>query len=108
MLANLRGLLLLAPLLGCAGERPPPQPVFAETQRSPRLQFRYDLADGKGALDSEALGGRTTLIAFLTTYDLASQAEARFLSLLSRTHVPRMSGVPSGNLLIVAALCDTF
>jgi hypothetical protein len=59
--------------------------------RSAPLHFSYPLADGSGSLDSDALRGRTTLIAFLTTYDLASQAEARFVSHVVRTHAPRIN-----------------
>jgi len=111
MLATLGRLLLLAPLLGCTGERPPPQPVFAETPRTARLHFRYELADGKGALDSDALGGRATLIAFLTTYDLASQAQARFVSHLFHTRAPRINAAaivlePLENRPLVVAFRD--
>jgi len=98
-------------LLGCASERPPPQPVFAETPRSARLHFAYELADGKGVLDSDALGGRTTVIAFLTTYDLASQAEALFLSHLLHAHSPRINAAavvlePPENRPLVVAFRD--
>jgi hypothetical protein len=83
--------LIAASIVACSGERPPAQPVFAEMPRSARLHFAYPLADGSGVLDSDSLRGRTTLIAFLTTYDLASQAEARFVSHILRTHTPRIN-----------------
>jgi hypothetical protein len=77
-----RSVLLLTLALGaaCASERPPPQPVFAEIPRGSPLSFHYQLADGKGVLASEGLRGRSTVISFVATYDLASQAQARFLS----------------------------
>jgi hypothetical protein len=111
MPTTLARLLLLAPLLGCAGERPPAQPVFAETPRASRLHFRYELADAKGALDSDALGGRATIIVFLTSYDLASQAEARFVAGLLRKHVPRINAAaialePIENRPLVVAFRD--
>jgi hypothetical protein len=81
-------LFLLAVSLGtaCASERPASAPVFAETARSSPLHFRYELADGKGLLAPEPLRGRPTVIVFVTTYDLASQAQARFLSGLLHRH----------------------
>jgi hypothetical protein len=85
--ASVRYLLVASALgLACAAERPAPQPLFAETPRGSPLHFRYELADGKGALGSEPFRGRPTVLVFLTTYDLASQAQVRFLSGISRRH----------------------
>jgi hypothetical protein len=70
--------------LACSAERPPAQPLFADMPRGSPLRFRYELAEGKGLLAAEQLRGRPTVIVFLTTYDLASQAQARFLSGISR------------------------
>jgi hypothetical protein len=83
-----RSVFLLTIALGaaCASQRPPPQPVFAEIPRGSPLSFQYQLADGKGVLTSQLLRGRSTVIAFVTTYDLASQAQARFLTGLMRKH----------------------
>ena len=104
-----RRLLLLITLAfgsACASERPPPQPVFAELRRGPPLFFQYQLADGKGALASEGLRGRSTVIAFVATYDLASQAQARFLSGVLRRHPIHAGAIvlepPDNRLLIVA------
>ncbi len=77
---------VLSFFLACAGERPPSQPVFGATVRTAPVHFSYELADGKGALSSEAMRGKPTVIVFLTTYDLASQAQARFLSGISQRH----------------------
>ena len=71
---------MLCALFGCASEPPPPQPVFASVNKSPPLHFQYQLIDGKGWLGSEAMHGRPSVIGFLATYDLASQAQARFLN----------------------------
>jgi hypothetical protein len=54
------------------------------------LHFRYDLADGKGTLGAEALRGRPSVIVFVTTYDLASQAQVRFLAGIALRHGPRI------------------
>jgi hypothetical protein len=104
-----RSVLLVTLALGaaCASERPPPQPVFAELPRGSPLSFHYQLADGKGVLASEGLRGRSTVIAFVATYDLASQAQARFLSGVLR-HRPETNAAaivlepPDNRPLIVA------
>ena len=56
------------------------------------VRFVFETLEGK-ALTSESLRGRITVIAFLATYDLHSQAEARFLSSITRRHTPRLNGV---------------
>jgi hypothetical protein len=71
-------------IAACASEPPPPQPVFASIVRSAPLHFRYELIDGRNWLGSETLRGRPTVVAFLTTYDIASQAQARFLNGIAR------------------------
>jgi hypothetical protein len=91
----------------CTSQRPPPQPVFAEIPRGSPLSFQYQLADGKGLLTSQLLRGRSTVIVFVATYDLASQAQARFLSGLMRNH-PQINAAaivlepPNNRPLIVA------
>ncbi len=47
--------------------------------------FSFAGVDG-GSVNSDALRGRRAVIAFITTYDIASQAQARFLSGLARKH----------------------
>ncbi len=54
------------------------------------LHFAYETLDGK-PLTSESLLGRITVLAFLTSYDFPSQAEARFLSSIARRHTPRLN-----------------
>ena len=89
-----------------------PRSRFSPKPPAPRaFTSAYELADGKGALDSDALGGRATLIAFLTTYDLASQAEARFVTHLFHTHLPRINAAaivlePPENRPLVVAFRD--
>jgi hypothetical protein len=84
-----RSLVFLAlALLGasCAAERPAPQPLFAELPRGSPLHFSYELVDGKGVLTPGPLRGKPTVLIFVTTYDLASQAEARFLTGVLHRH----------------------
>jgi hypothetical protein len=57
---------------------------------SPPLRFAYEGVDGR-PVSSEAFANRITVIGFLTTYDVHSQAEARFLKLLERHHSPRLN-----------------
>ena len=75
---------------GCASEPPPAQPVFASTARSAPLHFSYPLIDGRSWLSAETLRGRPTVIGFLATYDMASQAQARFLNGIARRLAGRM------------------
>lgn len=77
-------LALLCATATCASEPPPPQPVFASVARTAPLHFQYALIDGRNWLGSDALQGRPTVLGFLTTYDLASQAQARFLNGIMR------------------------
>jgi hypothetical protein len=54
------------------------------------IRFVYETIDGK-QLSNESLKGRLSVIGFITTYDFASQAEARFLAGVARTHSPRVN-----------------
>jgi hypothetical protein len=77
-------LLLLFGAFACASEPPAPQPVFASVTKSAPLSFQYQLIDGRSWLASESLRGRPAVLGFLTSYDLASQAQARFLNGIAR------------------------
>jgi hypothetical protein len=61
----------------------------AAALRSDPVVFHYEGAQ-EGALDSGALRGRPSVIIFITTYDIASQAQARFLTMLERRHRARI------------------
>jgi hypothetical protein len=78
------GMVLLCLATGCGSAPPPPQPVFASIARSAPVHFQYQLIDGRNWLGSEALRGRPTVLSFLTTYDVGSQAQARFLNGLAQ------------------------
>src|SRR5688500_2275334 len=78
------GIMLLWGAFACASEPPPPQPVFASVAKSAPLSFQYQLIDGRSWLSSESLRGRPAVLGFLTSYDLASQAQARFLNGIAR------------------------
>lgn len=54
--------------------------------------FRWPDVRG-GELTSADLAGRVSVLVFITSYDVPSQAQVRFLSSLSRDHVPRLNAV---------------
>lgn len=56
------------------------------------VTFQYLLPEG-GALQSQSLLGRDTVLLFVTTYDNLSLAEARRLVELSRDRTPRINAV---------------
>jgi hypothetical protein len=57
---------------------------FADARRPPASNAFVDARD---------LQGRITLVVFVTTYDVASQAATRFVQRLAREHVPRLNVV---------------
>ena len=62
----------------------------AEAARGPSLRFAYEAVDGR-PVTTEAMANRVTVIGFLTTYDVHSQVEARFLASLYEHHTPRLN-----------------
>jgi hypothetical protein len=84
-------LMCMTWLVACASS-PPPPPKVAEDPKpvtlGPRVSFQFEALDGT-AVTTDTSAGRNTVLGFLTTYDLASQAQANFLRMVSRQHVPR-------------------
>jgi hypothetical protein len=76
---------------GC-GSPPASTPPFAAPSpgRSPPVSFSYETLDGK-TLSTETVAGRVTVLAFIATYDIPSQAETRFIVGLAREHRPRLN-----------------
>jgi hypothetical protein len=82
--------------MGCGGAEsavlaPPPSasarlPVLLPAGNAP--QFRFRSLDGR-EISSDVVLGRNTVLAFLATFDWASQAQARFVSGVERNHRPR-------------------
>ena len=77
----------------CSGAAPAAGavPAVAASRRAP-LRFAYEGIDGR-PVTSEALAGRVTVIGLLTTYDVHSQVEARFLVATLQRHTPRINVV---------------
>ena len=71
---------------GCAS--PGGRPATARADLGDPVQFAFGTIDG-GELSSDTTRGRTTLLLFVTTYDLPSQAEALLLREVIATHKPR-------------------
>ena len=90
--------LLAASLLlsACVSEKAPEAPpaptlsVAPAGPDTPPVAFGWTDLRGK-PLTTETVRGRVTVIAFLATYDVASQAQARFLTSLSKRHTPRLN-----------------
>src|SRR5690349_19771168 len=57
---------------------------------SPPIRFSYETTDGR-TLQASDLRGRFTVIALVATYDLTSQAQMKVLSLVQRSHAPRVN-----------------
>lgn len=77
---------------GAAEPRPPeavrPAGSAVSLAAQPLRRFSFTAVDG-ARVTSDALRGRLTVVAFGTTFDPATQVQARFLSAIARSHVPR-------------------
>jgi hypothetical protein len=80
---------LVASLPAC-GEGPHRQALPPASVAAGPVLFTYETIDGR-ALSTESLANRISVIAFLATYDVHSQAEARLLASLRRHHSPRLN-----------------
>jgi hypothetical protein len=77
-------------LAACASTERGESGITSRPPPSQPLHFAYPLIDDTGDLRSEALRGEPTIVTFLTTFDLASQAEARFVSAVFSRHRGRI------------------
>jgi hypothetical protein len=82
---------------GCIADKPadaPPAPTLSvapvPADDAPPVAFGWTDLKGR-ELSTSSVRGRVTVLAFVATYDVASQAQARFLTGLSRHHVPRLN-----------------
>lgn len=103
-------LALLLAVSGCAASEP--EEARAPLSPSgPPVRFSYVTLKGE-PLSSESLRGRTTLVGLVATYDVASQAQAKFLAGIQRDHVPRLNVAllifePPGNRLLAETFVET-
>lgn len=81
--------LLVLALCACASSQTPASRVESAPRGEP-IYFSFGTTEGK-VYDSESTRGRVTALLFATTFDLPSQAEARLLDNLQRSHSPRFN-----------------
>lgn len=77
-------------LTGCNGGAQPKPAQPGAAPRGPVLRFAFESIDGQ-PISTEAFANRISVIGFFTTYDVHSQAEARFLASLAKRHAPRLN-----------------
>ncbi len=83
------GLALVAHVIVACGSKPPPDPVGVSHVATPEpvtgsaIDFAYDSLDAR-RVASSAMQGKVTVIAFVTTYDLGSQAQVNFLVAMAK------------------------
>jgi hypothetical protein len=100
-------LMLMACTTTTEGPEPEtPKAVTAVATGAP-IHFSYPTLDGQ-ILSTSTLAGRYSVLAFITTYDHFSHAQARFLTSVVNKHVPRINaGVivlePQQNRVLVEA-----
>jgi hypothetical protein len=73
--------------LGACAEKPGIGPAAPKTKGDP-VGFSFGTTEGE-LFGSAETRGRSTAVLFVTTFDLASQAQARFLNEVFKEHQPR-------------------
>ncbi|HSO00042.1 MAG TPA: TlpA disulfide reductase family protein [Candidatus Nanopelagicales bacterium] len=84
--------MALAACGGGAAGPPAEGPEAGRPLSAPRSVplFSYEAVGGQ-EISPATLAGRVSVIGFITTYDAASQAQARILAELQREHTPRLN-----------------
>lgn len=95
--AAMAALMSLAVALAACGGAEPTEPVYrvateVPSASGPKRRFAYQTLDGR-RVGHLSYAGRMTLIAFVATYDTASQAQARFVNEVVATHAPRINAL---------------
>jgi hypothetical protein len=75
---------------GCGGPPAATPSAASAPAVGPTVSFSYETLDGK-TLSTESVAGRVTVLSFIATYDVSSQAQARFVVGLGREHTPRLN-----------------
>lgn len=89
-------------------DRPEPEtPKVTTAPTGSPILFSYPTLDGQ-TLSTTTVAGRYTVLAFITTYDHFSHAQARFLTTVFNKHVPRINAglivlEPPQNRILVEA-----
>ena len=89
--------IALAFLMGCgsspaatAAPKAPPMVTASPPDSAKRVDFSFTDLNGK-EVSTSSVHGRVTVVAFIATYDVASQAQTRFLSEIDHEHTPRLN-----------------
>jgi hypothetical protein len=90
-LRNLAGTGLILAATACAAPREASAVTQVGAPLSAPVHFAYPTVDGRGMLATGTLAGRTSVLAFVATYDMASQAQARFLGIVQHRREPRVN-----------------
>ena len=96
--------ILLAMTLGACASAPARSTATSVGVGGEPIYFSFGTTEGK-EFSSEVTRGRVTAVLFVTTFDLASQAEARHLNDVQRTHSPRLN---AGVVVLEAPKYATF
>lgn len=95
LVAGIVGLALGAG--GCVADAPAEAPAHPTVSVAPTpapgappVSFAWTDLRGR-PLSTASMRGRVTVLAFIATYDVASQAQTRFVTALSKRHVPRLN-----------------
>ncbi len=86
----MRALFAALLLSACHGKTNAEQPVGVSQSQGAPIKFSYDSLDQR-AVSSEAAKGRPAVLAFIATWDMMSQAQADFLSVMAKTDGEKIS-----------------
>jgi hypothetical protein len=87
-----KSFVVCASLLGCASSGGAKESADASGPREGPVEFSLAGVDGS-PIESGKLRGRVTVLLFVTTFDVPSQAQAKRLEDLYRIHAPRLNAV---------------
>lgn len=94
--AGLLSGLLLSGMLGCASApatdrtTPTSKPDVPVADDGPPIAYAWTDLRGQ-PLSAETMRGRVTVLGFIATYDVTSQAQVRFIQRLHKEHAPRLN-----------------
>ena len=77
-------------LPGCGAKKGAEEPVGISRSEGGPVVFSYDSLDQR-AVSSEASKGKPTVVSFIATWDMMSQAQADFVSVMAKTDGDRVA-----------------
>lgn len=88
----MRAWILAIALAACGSKKDPGPPIGVSGVSAPVAQFSYDSLDAR-PLSSDSMRGKVGVLAFITTYDLASQALMNFVVQVAKSEPRGMYGM---------------